>query len=90
MAIDPVTRKAFRTPMFLGGVLMLAAGLVPAIVAETSGWNAASGLAGLSALAPLGAGLMAAARHRASEEWKKCAMARPSGAVLRPGASSDR
>lgn len=71
MPIDPVSRAAFRTPMFIAGVLMLVAGLVPAGVALVSGWNAISKLAFLTAFAPIGVILMAVARSNASDEWKK-------------------
>jgi hypothetical protein len=33
MAIDPVTRKALGTPMFIVGAVMLVAGLVPFLLA---------------------------------------------------------
>ena len=71
MAIDPVTRKAFRTPMFLAGTVMLAVGLVPVIVALISGWSAISGVSALLVFAPIGASLMALARSRASREWRQ-------------------
>ena len=71
MAHDPVSRRAFRTPMFMAGVLMLIAGLVPVVVGVVSGWSTISGLSFLSAFAPIGAVLMAVARSRASEDWRK-------------------
>ncbi len=71
MAIDPVTRKAFRTPMFIAGTVMLVAGLVPVVVALTSGWNALSGVSFLMVFAPIGALLMALARSRVSREWRR-------------------
>ena len=71
MAIDPVTRKAFRTPMFLAGTVMLVVGLVPVIVALISGWSAISGVSALLVFAPIGASLMALARSRASREWRQ-------------------
>ena len=39
MAIDPISRKAFRTPLFVAGVLMLIVGMVPVAVGVISGWN---------------------------------------------------
>jgi hypothetical protein len=57
--------------MFLAGVLMLAAGLVPVAVAVISGWNQISGISFLSVLAPIGALLMALARSKASREWRQ-------------------
>ncbi len=69
--MDPVTRKAVRTPMFMAGSLMLLAGLVPLIVVLTSGWNGASAVAWLSVFAPLGAILMSVARSNASQAWKQ-------------------
>ena len=69
--MDSVTRKAVRTPMFMGGALMLLAGLVPAIVVLTSGWNGASAISWLSVFAPLGAVLMAMARSTASQAWRQ-------------------
>ncbi len=71
MAIDPVSRKAFRTPLFMAGVLMLAAGLVPVVVGVISGWNPVSGVSYLSVFAPIGAVLMALARSKASQEWRQ-------------------
>ena len=71
MSIDPITRKASHTPMFIAGVLMLAAGLVPVVVALISGWNQISGVLFLSVLAPIGALLMALARAKASREWRQ-------------------
>ena len=69
--MDTVTGTAFRTPMFLAGIVMLAVGLVPAIVALVSGWNAISGVSFLTVFAPIGALLMAQARSRASQEWRQ-------------------
>lgn len=71
MAPDPVTARAFRTPLFLSGVAMLVAGLIPVAVALISGWDAISRVSLLLVFAPIGAALMAVARSRASEEWKK-------------------
>ena len=71
MAIDPVFRKAFRTPLFVAGALMLVVGLVPIAVGVISGWNRISGVSVLSAFAPIGAVLMAVARSKASSEWKQ-------------------
>ena len=71
MAIDPVTRKAFRTPMFVAGTVMLAVGLVPVVVALISGWSAISGVSVLLVFAPIGASLMALARSKASREWRQ-------------------
>lgn len=71
MAIDPVTRKAFRTPMFVAGTMMLLAGLIPVVVALISGWNAVSGVSFLMVFAPVGALLMALARSKASREWSQ-------------------
>jgi hypothetical protein len=71
VAIDPITRKAFRTPMFIAGSLMLLAGLVPVVVALASGWNAMSGVSLLTVFAPIGAILMALARSMVSREWRQ-------------------
>ena len=71
MAIDPVTRNAFRTPMFIAGTVMLAVGLIPVIVARISGWSAISGVSLLLVFAPVGASLMALARSKASREWRQ-------------------
>ena len=71
MAIDPVTQKAFRTPLFVAGVVMLLVGLVPIAVGLISGWNRITGVSVLSAFAPIGAILMAVARSRASREWRQ-------------------
>jgi hypothetical protein len=69
--IDPITRKAFRTPMFIAGSLMLLAGLVPVVVALASGWNAMSSVSLLTVFAPIGVILMALARSKASTEWSQ-------------------
>ena len=71
MAIDPVSRKAFRSPLFVAGVLMLMVGLVPIAVGVISGWNQVAGASALSAFAPIGAILMAVARSKASSDWKQ-------------------
>jgi hypothetical protein len=71
VAIDPVSKKAFRTPMFIAGALMLVTGLIPVAVAVISGWSKISGVSFLSAFAPIGVVLMAVARSRASQEWKQ-------------------
>ena len=71
MAIDPVTRKALRTPMFIAGTMMLLAGLVPVGVAWISGWNAVSAVSVLTVFAPIGALLMALARSKVSREWRQ-------------------
>ena len=71
MAIDPVSRKAFRSPLFVAGVLMLMVGLVPIAVGVISGWNQIAGVSALSAFAPIGAILMAVARSKASSDWKQ-------------------
>ena len=71
MAIDPVTRRATRTPMFIVGTVMLVAGLVPLIVVSISGWNGVSAVSWLSVFAPIGAILMAVARSKASQEWRQ-------------------
>ena len=71
MAIDPVTQRAFRTPMFIAGTVMLVAGLVPLVVVSISGWNGVSAVFWLSIFAPIGALLMALARSRASQEWRQ-------------------
>lgn len=71
MALDPVTARAFRTPLFASGVVMLAAGLIPVTLGLISGWDAVSGVSLLSVFAPIGALLMALARSRASVEWKE-------------------
>jgi hypothetical protein len=70
VAIDPITRKAFRTPMFLAGTLMLLAGLIPVVVL-ISGWTAMSGVSFLTVFAPIGAVLMALARSKVSREWRQ-------------------
>ena len=71
MGIDPISRKAFRTPMFIAGVLMLAAGLVPVVVGVISGWDRISGVSFLSVFAPIGVILMASARSKASRQWRQ-------------------
>ena len=71
MAIDPISRKTARTPMFIVGVLMLAVGLVPVVVGVISGWNRISSVSFLSVFAPIGAVLMASARSRVSREWRQ-------------------
>ena len=71
MAIDTVTRRASRNPMFIAGVVMLAVGLVPVIVALVSGWKGISGVSLLTVFAPIGAVLMALARSKASQEWRQ-------------------
>ena len=71
MAIDPVTRRAFRAPMFIAGTVMLAAGLVPVIVVFISGWNGISSVSLLSVFGPIGALLMTLARSKASQEWRQ-------------------
>ena len=71
MAIDPVSQKAFRTPMFIAGVLMLIAGLIPVAVGAISGWSRISDVSFLSVFAPIGALLMALARSKASQEWRQ-------------------
>ena len=57
--------------MFIAGVLMLAAGLVPVVIGVISGWNRVSGVSFLSVFAPVGVALMASARAKASREWKQ-------------------
>jgi hypothetical protein len=71
MAIDLVTRKAFRTPMFIAGTVMLLAGLVPVAVALIAGWNAMPAVSPLTVFAPIGALLMALARSKVSKEWRR-------------------
>ena len=71
MAIDPVTRRAISTPMFIAGTVMLVAGLVPLIVVSNSGWNGVSAVSWLSVFTPIGAILMALARSKASQEWRQ-------------------
>lgn len=71
MALDPISRKASRSPTFIAGVLMLAVGLVPVVVGVISGWNRISSVSILSVFAPVGAVLMALARSKASREWKQ-------------------
>ena len=71
MAIDPISRKAFRTPLFVAGVVMLIVGMVPIAVGVISGWNRIAELAFLTAFAPIGAILMAVARSKASSEWRQ-------------------
>jgi hypothetical protein len=69
--MDPATRKTFQTPMFIAGTVLLLAGLVPVVVALTSGWNAMSDVSLLTVFAPIGALLMALARSKVSKEWKR-------------------
>jgi hypothetical protein len=57
--------------MFIAGVLMLAAGLVPVVVGLISGWDRISSVSFLTVFAPIGAILMASARSKASREWKQ-------------------
>ena len=57
--------------MFIAGTVMLAAGLIPVIVALISGWSAISGVSVLLVFAPVGASLMALARSKASREWSQ-------------------
>ena len=57
--------------MFIAGTVMLAAGLIPVIVALISGWSAISGVSVLLVFAPVGASLMALARSKASREWRQ-------------------
>jgi len=57
--------------MFVAGTMMLLAGLIPAVVALTSGWNAVSGVSFLMVFAPVGALLMALARSKASKDWSR-------------------
>jgi len=57
--------------MFIAGTVMLLAGLIPAVVALISGWNAVSGVSFLTVFAPIGALLMALARSKVSREWRK-------------------
>ena len=71
MAIDPITSKALRAPLFIAGTVMLLAGLVPVVVVLTSGWNAMSGISLLTVFAPIGAMLMALARSKVSREWRQ-------------------
>jgi len=71
VAIDPVSQKAFRTPLFVVGVVMLMVGLVPIAVGVISGWNRIAGLSVLLAFAPIGSILIAVARSRASREWRQ-------------------
>ena len=71
MAIDPISRKAFRTPLFVAGVLMLIVGMVPVAVGVISGWNRIAEISFLTAFAPIGAILMAVARSKASSEWRQ-------------------
>ena len=71
MALDPISQKAFRTPLFVAGILMLIVGLTPVAVALISGWNRIADLAFLTAFAPIGAILMAVARSKVSSEWRQ-------------------
>jgi hypothetical protein len=71
MAIDPVSRMAFRTPMFMVGAMMLFVGLIPVVVGMSSGWSRISDASGLSVFAPIGVILMAVARSRASQDWRQ-------------------
>ena len=68
MAIDPVSQKMFRTPMFIVGVLMLVAGLIPVAVLAISGWSRTSDVSFLSVFAAIGALLIALARSKTSQE----------------------
>jgi hypothetical protein len=70
MAIDPVSRRAFGTPMFMAGALLLVVGLIPVGVALLSGWNGISGTSFLTVFAPIGAILMAIARSTASRQGR--------------------
>ena len=69
--MDPVSRKAFRTPMFIAGVVMLIVGLVPVVVGLISGWDRIANLSLLSVFAPVGAVLMALGRSKAADEWRR-------------------
>jgi len=71
VAVDPVSQKAFRTPLFVAGVLLLIVGLVPVAIGVISGWNRIAGFSVLSAFAPIGAILIAVARSKASREWRQ-------------------
>jgi hypothetical protein len=71
MAIDPVTRKALRTPMFIVGAVMLVAGLVPFLLALLAGSKGIPGGILFWVFVPLGGLLMALARSRASREWRQ-------------------
>ena len=71
MAIDPISRKAFRTPLYVSGVVMLIVGMVPIAVGVISGWNRIAEISFLTAFAPIGAILMAVARTKASSEWRQ-------------------
>jgi hypothetical protein len=71
VAIDPVTGRAFRTPAFIVGTVMLVAGLVPLVLVSISGWKGISAVSWLSVFAPIGAILMALARSKASQEWRQ-------------------
>jgi hypothetical protein len=71
VAIDRVTRRALRTPIFIAGIVMLAVGLVPVIAVLVSGWNGISGVSPLTVFALIGALLMALARSKASQEWRQ-------------------
>ena len=68
MAIDPVSRKAFRTPLFIAGVLMLIVGLVPVAVGVIAGWDRIAGVSVLTVFAPIGTILIAVARSKAASE----------------------
>jgi hypothetical protein len=57
--------------MFIAGVLMLVAGLVPVAVGVISGWDRISDVSLLSVFAPIGALMMAFARSKASQEWRQ-------------------
>ena len=71
MAIDPVTRDAARTPLFIAGAGMLIAGLVPfAISLLRSSHDSASGSL-FWIFVPIGGLLIALARMRASREWRR-------------------
>lgn len=71
MAIDPISQKAFRSPLFVAGVLMLIVGMIPIALGVISGWNRIASLSFLTAFAPIGAILMAVARSKASGEWRQ-------------------
>ncbi len=67
MAIDPVTGRAVRTPLFIVGAVMLIGGLVPFVVALFPGSSEFAGGFLFWVFVPLGGLMMALARLRASQ-----------------------
>jgi hypothetical protein len=73
MAIDPVTLRAARTPMFVAGVVLLVLGILPLVltiilVPES---NAVGPGILLWILVPVGCILVSRALFRASRDWRQ-------------------